>query len=515
MVAGRHVGVPIPAGPTRGSTQPRPRPSALRGWRIWGAVAVLLAAAALAAKPVGAQTLSQGAEPPGSVARQTVLRVAGPQELRGVLARARGGEVIALAPGDYGTLALRGAAGAFDRPVTLSSADPADRARFERIALHGARNVVLEQLDFRHHPGAGEGKLLAMLEVRGSGGTPARRITVRGCRFAGAPVPDRVGADPRDAVEVARQQGLVAGSYAGIGIRVQNARDITVTGNEVTGVYRGLSFEKVAGLEVSANLVHDVRSDGMTFGQLEHARIERNTVRDLHPWRHAEAEHRGDHPDLMQFWTTNSDAATRDVVIRGNLLVQRAVAQDERAQGLFMRNLKAEADEASEEFFFQDMVIEGNVILTAHINALVVGETTGLAVTGNLLLQEPGAGTGKIATPILSIARRSSEVKVSGNVLPDLSRDYATVQGYVSLTEGAALGWQLRGNTLTRRDRKRGAVMTEEGAVLFRDARIIAAIEAGGMSPPTGGTGAPGHALALSEPPCKSGPAREGVAQCP
>ncbi|MCA0942162.1 right-handed parallel beta-helix repeat-containing protein [Salipiger pacificus] len=514
MVAGRHDGVPIPAGPTRGSTQPRPHSSAPRRRLVCLALAMLLGSVSLAAQPVWAQTSSSETEPPGATDSQTVLRVAGPQELRAALARARGGEVIALAPGDYGTLGLRGAAAAFDRPLTLRSADPDDRARFERIALRGARNLVLEQLDFHHQPEAGESKLLAMLEVRGSGDDPARGITVRGCRFAGAPVADGVGADPRDAVAVARQQGLVTGNYAGMGIRMQNAEDVAVTGNEVTGVYRGFSLERVAGLEVSGNLVHDVRSDGMTFGQLEHARIERNIVRDLHPWRHAEAEHRGDHPDLMQFWTTNSDAPTRDVVIRGNLLVQRAVGENDRAQGIFMRNSKAEADDASEEFFFRDLVIEDNVILSAHINALVVGESIGLSVSGNLLLQEPGAGPDKVATPILSIARRSSGVRVGDNLLPDLSRNYATVQGYASLTEGAALGWEVRGNRFTRRDREAGTVLSEEGAMLYRYDRTLAEIEAAMGQRPADGTSAPGREIALPKTPCTPEEAREGVARC-
>ncbi|WP_353475857.1 right-handed parallel beta-helix repeat-containing protein (plasmid) [Salipiger sp. H15] len=452
------------------------------------------------------------------------LDVSGPEELRAALARARGGEVILLAPGDYGSLELRGTRAKFDDPVTLRSADPAVPARFDRIALRGARNLVLERLEFRYRPEAGDGKLRAMLEVRGAGKDSAGDITVRDCRFVGELVSARVGADLLDAEAVAAKKGLVAGSYAGMGIYMQGAEDITVTGNEVTGVYRGFSFEKIARLEVSENLVHDIRSDGMTFGQLEHARIERNTVRDLHPWRHSQAQNKGDHPDLMQFWTTNSDAATRDVVVRGNLLVQRAAVDGDRAQGIFMRNSKAEADAATDEFFFRDIVIEDNVILNGHINSLVIGETIGLAVVGNLVLQDPGAGTDRIDTPILSIARRSAEVTVSGNVLPALSLDYSTVRGYAPLDEGAALGWQVAGNSFTRRDPAEGTVIGEDGAALYHEDKVIAELDAAMSGPPRSAAGSlaqeitvPGRGNIASRATCtrsEDGASREVGAGC-
>lgn len=436
----------------------------------------LLAGAACTALALPA--LSQGAQAPAGIVAdaagaQAELAVSGPSALGAALARATGGEIIALAPGDYGTLALTAPQGVFANKVTLRSADPAQPARFTRIALRGARNIALENLAFHYVPRAGDGTGVAMLEVRGSAETPASDITVSGCSFAGEPAAPSVGADPLDAAAVAAQKGLVSGAFSGRAIYMNRAERVTVSGNRATGVFRGFGFEKLAALEVTGNLLHDIRSDGMTFGELTDARIEANVLHALHPWRHDAAQARGDHPDLIQFWTTNSEAATRNVLIRGNLLVQRVEDGGLFAQGLFMRNPKAEADAQGEAFFYRDIRIEDNVIYNGHINSLVVGETLGLTVSGNLLLADPRAGDRKIETPILSIARRSRDVTVRGNTLPELSRGYATIRGYAALQEGRGLGWQVTDNRFTHLDRAGDAIRDESGAELYQIDKLM------------------------------------------
>ena len=82
-----------------------------------------------------------------------IFSVSNAQELRQALHRANGGETIELAGGDYGDLDLLtfktwGVKAIYDSPVTITSADPEDRASFSGMDLREVKNLTFDNVVF-------------------------------------------------------------------------------------------------------------------------------------------------------------------------------------------------------------------------------------------------------------------------------------------------------------------------------------------------------------------------------
>ncbi|WP_299153967.1 right-handed parallel beta-helix repeat-containing protein [uncultured Tateyamaria sp.] len=389
----------------------------------------------------------------GSAAQQQIV-VSTAQDLIKALDAATGGEQIVLAPGHYGKIELSPASlptsgGQFDKAVHVASLDPGNMAVIEGLDIRGLSNLHFDNLSFAHIPETGDDKNDAIVQVRAHKGVESSAISISGSTFEGQPAATDIGGDPASVTDVATRGGLVQGNFGGIAVAVGEASDILLDGNEITGFYRGISLEDVTGVTLSKNHIHDLRSDGIVVGEVRNLVIEQNVIRDLDPWRHEDAPGHGDHPDLIQFWTTNSDAASTGIVIRDNVLIQSDAAGDTFAQGIFMRNPKAEQDPGSTDFFYSDVTIEGNVIYNSHINSLVVGETVGLTVANNILIQNVDEEIRHVTTPIIAIAERSQDVSVTGNIMPGLALTYSTISNMATLQEGRDSGWTVSTNAFT------------------------------------------------------------------
>lgn len=398
-------------------------------------------------------------------------------ELYEALANAKGGERIVLAGGNYGDVTLSpktlgGLDGQFPTEVIITSADPENPATFEGLHILGGQNMTFDGILVEHVPEAGENKNTPVVEIGNYGSAESSGISIINSDFVGYAASAKVGGDPSDPNDVAAHGGMVEGNYAGIAVSVDGA-DITLSGNDISGFYRGISVKEGEDISITGNSLHDIRSDGMTFGEVKNVLIEDNEIRDLTPWRHADAPGRGDHPDMIQFWTTNSDAATENVIIRDNLLIQEDVGDGVFAQGIFMRNPKAESDSGT-DMFYKNITIEGNVIYNSHINSLVVGEADGLTVANNILLQNTDNGISKLTTPIIAIAERSLDVTVIDNVVPELALTYSTIKNMATLQEGAELGWTVESNSLTAliKDALGLSAVSEDGVVLNYNALL-------------------------------------------
>ncbi len=387
-------------------------------------------------------------------ATQKKIVVSTAQDLIEALDAATGGEQILLAPGQYGEIELNRATlptsgGRFDAAVHITSVDPGNMAVIEGLDIRGLSNIHFNSLSFAHIPETGDDKNDAIVQVRAFQGLESSDISISGSVFEGQPAASDIGGDPASVTEVAGRGGLIQGNFGGIAVAVGEASDILLHGNDITGFYRGISLEDVTGVTLSKNHIHDLRSDGIVVGEVRDLVIEQNVIRDLDPWRHKDAPGHGDHPDLIQFWTTNSDAASTGIVIRDNVLIQSDAAGDTFAQGIFMRNPKAEQDPDSTSFFYSDVTIEGNVIYNSHINSLVVGETVGLTVANNILIQNVDDEIRYVTTPIIAIAERSEDVSVTGNVVPGLALNYSTISNMATLAEGRDSGWTVTANAFT------------------------------------------------------------------
>ena len=214
-------------------------------------------------------------------------------ELMTALRGATGGETILLEAGDYGDLSLiapRDAFAKFASTVTIKSADLQSLATFGSIDLRKVENLTFDSVvfDYEADPGAPRW-------VHGFNLVDSQGITVKNSIFDG---------------DLATGTGIVDGFGTGIGFFAVNSTDVNVQGNEFYDWYTGAAFSSVSDLNVSLNEVHHVRSDGFNFANVDDVLIEGNHIHDI-----TGAPGSGEHPDMIQFWTSGTTSPSNDIVI--------------------------------------------------------------------------------------------------------------------------------------------------------------------------------------------------------
>lgn len=320
---------------------------------------------------------------------------ADPASLPAALDDAAPGDLIVLAPGAYDTLRIT-RDGLPARPITLRAADMEDRPVFPGLFLTGVRHIALDGLIFEMQPRSDT-------KPRNVHIREAEDITLSRLLLQGARRPDTDG--------IARPWGF--------GLVIDDSSDIALFDSELRGFSRGLVTRTVDRLTVARNTVHGMRVDGMNFAQVTDVLIEDNVIRDFDRARGA-----GDHPDMIQFWTRGTDRPSQGVTIRRNILNS---GTGDFTQSIFMRNELVDTNQAGEEMFYRDIVIEENVIINAHTHGITVGATIGLTVRRNTVVRNAASQgeTDNIGhwTPQIAVDGVARDVLILGNVahgLPEM-----------------------------------------------------------------------------------------------
>ena len=392
-------------------------------------VALPLASAASPLSPVGcAGAHCSAALPPADV---TVRDAGGLHE---ALRDARGGEVIALAPGDHGVLTLSDLAPS--APVTLRSADPSDPARLSGMMLRNVSNLRLEGLvlDYAYESG-----------TRPTGARPFQihggsDVAILGSTFEG---------DRATGTGSAADDGYAAGT----GLFAWGTRGLEIRGSLFTGWFRGAVLREIDDLALVGNRVTDIRSDGLNLVAVQGALVEGNEIGGFRLSPRSK-----DHADMIQFWTNKTDRPSADVTIRGNVL---HAGGGGASHSIFMRNEEVDNGRAGDEMFYRDVVIEDNVIANAHLHGITVGEADGLTIRRNTLVRLPSAVGPKqerspgLSVPTIRVSHRSRSVVVEANVTGPLRAGEGGPTGLVK-GHGAQPDWRVGANVLAQ-DARPGA----------------------------------------------------------
>ncbi|MCG7630507.1 PKD domain-containing protein [Epibacterium sp. MM17-32] len=375
---------------------------------------------------------------------ETTITVSSAEELTNALNYATGGETILLEPGDYGDLdispkSLDNSHGVYDSTVTIRSANPDDAAVFSSVGIAGGQNIHFADLEFELTPTEETTTTTRLFNVRNwsPDGRDASNITVENSKFTGQPVPEELGGDPLDHEDVAAHGGNVAGMSTGIAFSARGAENVTFVGNEIDGFFRGAVFTQIDNLDVSNNYVHDLRSDGFDFVEVTNVLIEGNEIRDMTPWRHEDAPGRGDHADLIQFWTAGTDSPSENIIIRGNILM---ATDGDGSQSIFLRNEQVDRGLAGEEMFYRNILIEDNVVYNAVANSIVVGATHGLEINNNTVIQNLDRDYGSVTVPSIRLSPASVDVAIQNNIVPRIA----------NMEELLESGYTISGNLITQ-----------------------------------------------------------------
>ncbi|MEO6299959.1 MAG: right-handed parallel beta-helix repeat-containing protein, partial [Paracoccaceae bacterium] len=266
-----------------------------------------------------------------------VITVSTLSGLYDALAHATGGETIQLASGNYGNLSLgtsTGHNGTFPTNVTITSADPLHPATFSGFALNGVSNLTLDGVVCDYTFKTGDPVYTAPFSINGGD-----HITIKNSTFDG---------------DVAKGTATAADGFAtGLGLTVTGTQNLVIQGNEISNFYRGLTVSETTNATIAGNDVHAIRSDGMDFIQVQGITIEANHIHDF-----LTSPDSGDHPDMIQFWTSGTTQPSTDIVIRGNLLDS---GNGTWTQSIFMRNEMVDQGLAGQAMYYRNVTIEQNV----------------------------------------------------------------------------------------------------------------------------------------------------------
>lgn len=333
---------------------------------------------------------------PASAISAEVRQVSTPEELAQVLTLSSGETLIELAPGDYGMLSMTG--GAENAAVTLRSQDPTRPARFSSMLLRDVRGLTIENVEFDYTFAPDDKIFLRPFQV-----VNCQDITIRGVLFDG---------------DVARGRSLIDDGFpAAIGFSLRDSKDVTLESSEIRGFFRGLAIRSSSDVVIRGNDMHSIRMDGMNFAQVQSVRIEDNHIHDF--LRNLNSK---DHSDMIQFWTSKTEAPSQDIVIRNNVLNS---GDGLFTQSIFMRNEMVDTGKAGPEMFYQRIMIEENVIFNAHAHGITVGETNGLTVRHNSLIRNAKSSGPRpsvtLYQPRINIASASRDVTVEANVASSIN----------------------------------------------------------------------------------------------
>jgi Ca2+-binding RTX toxin-like protein len=243
--------------------------------------------------------------------------------LSAMLTLAQPGDVLALTPGTYSGVLIDGLnLGG----VTITSADPLNPATITDLYVHNSSGVTFSKLEFTAIASFGDNAW----RVTGSQDVHFDHLNVHGS----------LDNNPQDDV---------------IGMLIRTSSNVSVTNSEFQQLVNAVSHLDDTFLTVSGNYFHDLQTDAVRGGGSSNVVVSNNTFTNFYPKA-------GDHPDAIQFWTTNETTSAHDITVTDNIYMRGA---GQIAQGIFIR------DEVG-TLPFQNVTITGNTIVGGMYNGIAV-----------------------------------------------------------------------------------------------------------------------------------------------
>jgi len=202
------------------------------------------------------------------------------------------------------------------------------------------------------------------------------------------------------------------------GFLIRSSSNVSIENSEFQQLSFAVTHMDVQGLELKNNTFHDLRSDGIRGGGSSNVVIAGNTFRDFYPLA-------GDHPDAIQFWTSNTTTNAHDILIVDNV-VQRGAGSP--MQGIFM------GDEV-DGVFYERVTIDHNLISGGLYHGINVTSAYDVVITDNVVQGYTGtkswirvddvtrATISNNDTNLVTVTATSTQVVQSNNEILGLATD--------------------------------------------------------------------------------------------
>ena len=288
---------------------------------------------------------------------------------------AHAGDVIQLASGSYSPIALTGLK--FDGAVTVMSQNPNALAMLNGLTVKDCQGLTFKNLDMAVDAAKADYPYM----VIGSNKIAFDGLNVHGSLDGNA------------------QNDAAA-------MLIRNSKDVSVTNSEFQQLRHGIGHMDSDGVTISNNSFHDLQTDGVRGGGSSHVTVSNNYFTNFHM-----AD--GDHPDAIQFWTTNTTKSASDITVSGNVVVRGG---GDSIQGVFFRDQVGTLP-------FQSVTITNNIVVGGMYNGISVNGAKDLVISGNTV-----SGLGDQRSWILTT--NADRVTLTGNTATDY-----LLEGSTNLTE--------------------------------------------------------------------------------
>ncbi|WP_296597654.1 right-handed parallel beta-helix repeat-containing protein [Phenylobacterium sp.] len=263
-----------------------------------------------------------------------ITTVTSASTLQSALSSAKAGDVIELASGNYGYMRITGQNFADD--VTIRAASGAAPV-FSGLSVNSSSGLTFQGLEFARTNDTN-------FELAHSQDIHFVGINVHGV------LDGNTDTDPW-------------------GLYLFDNTNITVEDSEFHELNWGITQGKNDGLTILNNDFHDIRAQAVRGGGSSNVTVAGNDFRDIYPIGE-------DHPDAIQFWTTETTASAHDIVIANNTYVR---GEGRISQGIFMR------DEVG-NLPYQRVTIANNLIVGANYHGIALGHATDAKIFDNVVV---------------------------------------------------------------------------------------------------------------------------------
>jgi nitrous oxidase accessory protein NosD len=293
----------------------------------------LVRAAGLAALVVAAASPSAGPLR-AAAARAGEHVVSTPAQLSAAVKSSHAGDVISLAPGDYGDVTLRNTdvGGA----LTIASRDAGAMAKLTSLTIEGGKAIKVRSLEIALPAGG------TAVKVSGSD-----NISLDGLNVHGSATPEAIG--------------------SGNGMLIRGSSNVSVLNSDFHNLGNALAHLDSDHLTISRNQFHDIRVDGVRGGGSSNVAITSNVFRNF-------VRLKKEHPDAIQFWTTRTKESAHDIRVADNMILRDAGSP---MQGIFI------TDQTKGRLPYRNVEVTGNVVIGAMFHGITLMKGENITVARN------------------------------------------------------------------------------------------------------------------------------------
>jgi hypothetical protein len=162
----------------------------------------------------------------------------------------------------------------------------------------------------------------------------------------------------------------VHGAGTSSGLEIEKSSNVVVSNSTISNVWNGIVELNNSNISITGNTLTRIGGDGIDNGGSSNVTISNNSFTNFLGGSSTQ------HPDAIQFWTTNTTQSASNIVVSDNNI---SVGSGAQVQGIFMTDQVGNLP-------YENVTITGNTVTAEMYNGIVVNDGTNVTVTGNTVV---------------------------------------------------------------------------------------------------------------------------------